>query len=458
MAGIDRRDFLKAGVLGATALGVGGLVARANLERKELVRQAANESGGYGKLIKTPANNTGEELLAVPVGFQYTVFGKTGDIMSDGLKTPDAHDGMAAFGYRGKVRLIRNHEVRNKPGASIAGKAVSYDETAGGGTTTIEVDPISRLPVATFASLSGTLVNCAGGPTPWGTWISCEETTVGTHDGKVYHQSNERAAYGKDHGYNFEVSVLENGAVKPVPLKAMGRFVHEAVAVDPSTGIVYQTEDTGSAGFYRYIPDVPTKLAEGGRLEMAKVVGKDRYDSRKGQRAGTALEIEWVPIADPDPANATEKEEAVFEQGAALGAMTFARLEGCWYGNGFIYLNSTNGGDEKLGQIWRYKPLGEKRGELVLLFESPNADVMESPDNICVSPRGGLAICEDGGGVNYVRGLTPDGRAFDFLRNEVNQSEFAGACFSPDGETLFVNIQNPGLTLAVWGPWAKGVL
>lgn len=441
-------------------MGLQGLVSRSALAKTHLDRFAANDDGGYGPLKPAKTKNTGEQILSLPDGFQYTVFGKTGDKMADGRITPPAHDGMAAFTVDGKVRLIRNHEVRARKGEplkAIGAKNHSYDPTAGGGTTTLIVDPTTRELTKDFVSLSGTIVNCAGGPTPWGTWISCEETTVGTHVGQVYHKDTDVLKFDKDHGYNFEVSVLADGTTKAVPLKAMGRFVHEAIAVDPVTGIVYQTEDVGTAGFYRYIPNKPTKLADGGKLEMMKVVGKDGLDTRRDMKAGDVMQCQWVEIKDVDPKNATEDQLAVFKQGKAEGAATFGRLEGCWYGNGHIYLNSTDGGNAKLGQIWRYTPKGNG-GELVLLFESPSADVLDAPDNLCVSPRGGLAICEDGGGTQFVRGLTPDGRIFSFAQNVMNDSEFAGSCFSPDGQTLFVNIQTPGLTLAIWGPWERGGL
>jgi secreted PhoX family phosphatase len=456
---MNRRTFLQSGILAGGALfGIQGLACRSTLASSELERGAANQDGGYGPLKPRKTRNTGEQIISLPDGFEYNVLGKTGDKMADGRLTPGAHDGMAAFGVDGKVRLIRNHEVRAKKGVpmkAIGGRRETYDMTAGGGTTTLIVNPQTRELERDFVSLSGTIVNCAGGPTPWGTWISCEETTVGHIPGQVYHKDADIAKFDKDHGYAFEVSVLNDGATKAVPLKAMGRFVHEAVAVDPVTGIVYQTEDIGTAGFYRYIPNKPTRLAEGGKLQMLKVIGKDGLDTRKGMKAGEPLTCEWVDIDDPDPATATEKPLSVFNQGKAKGAATFGRLEGCWYGNGHIYMNSTDGGDAKKGQIWRYTPRGEG-GELVLLFESPSADVLDAPDNLCVSPRGGLAICEDGGGSNYVRGLTVDGRVFDFAQNILNASEFAGSCFSPDGKTLFVNIQSPGLTLAIWGPWERG--
>ncbi len=455
---LDRRSLLKSGFSAAAGIGLSGLVARNGLAGSALARGEANQAGGYGPLAPAKAQNSGETILALPEGFSYTVFGQTGSKMSDGILTPAAHDGMAAFQVRGKIRLIRNHEVRAKPGVSIAGEAASYDPTAGGGTTTLEVDPVTRLLLRDHASLSGTLVNCAGGPTPWGSWITCEETVVGLKPGQVYHKDATVASYAKNHGYCFEVPVMSDKCEKGEPIKGMGRFVHEAIAVDPSTGIVYLTEDFGRAGFYRYIPEVPGQLAQGGKLQMMRIKGKPNYDTRTGQKALAQFDVDWVDIKDADPSSATEKPTAVYEQGQAEGAATFGRLEGCWYGGGYIYLDSTDGGAAKKGQIWRYRPMGGERGELTLLFESPSAEVLDSPDNLCVSPRGGLVICEDGGGENFVRGLTADGRIFDFAKNLLpSNSEFAGACFSPDGQTLFMNIQSPGLTLAVWGPWERGV-
>jgi secreted PhoX family phosphatase len=452
---LDRRDFLRGGLLG-----LAGLTVRPTLAAPLLARQAGNDHGGYGRVSPKAARNTGETLLAVPEGFEYNVIGKKGDKMADGLATPGLHDGMAAFQVDGMVRLIRNHEVRDKPkaGGAIGPENHSYDPTAGGGTTTLIVDPVTRELKRDWVSISGTLVNCAGGPTPWGSWLTCEETTVGTVAGQVYHKDKEVASYAKDHGYVFEVPVLGDGPADPKPIKAMGRFVHEAVAVDPVTGIVYQTEDFKSAGFYRYIPEKPGRLHEGGKLQMLAIKGKPALDTRKGQKNGMTYECEWVDIANPDPADATAKPLAVYEQGVAKGAATFGRLEGAWYGDGCIFLNSTDGGDAGCGQVWRYRPMGLQHGELTLIFESPSRDVLDAPDNLCVSPRGSLVICEDGDGTNYVRGLTQQGVLFDLAQNLMNDSEFAGATFSPDGETLFFNIQTPGLTIAMWGPWRKGVL
>lgn len=454
---VNRRTFLRhAATAGGAALAFESLVARAALVAGDPAVLAA-KSFGYGALSPARTKNTGETLLALPPGFEYTVFGRTGSKMSDGRPTPRAHDGMAAFLVGGQLRLVRNHEVRTPTGVPRGALAenFSYDDLAGGGTTTLVINPKTRELIRDFVSLSGTLVNCAGGPTPWGSWISCEETVMGTKK-FLDNQKREVGGFGQAHGYCFEVTASADGPVRPVPIKPMGRFVHEAVAVDPQTKIVYETEDRQTAGFYRYLPAKPGDLLAGGQLQMLAIKDRLNYDTRSGQRASEALPAAWVDIANPDPAEAESDAAAVYKQGVARGGATFARLEGCWHGGGRIFFTATNGGDKKLGQVWEYQPQSRDDGRLTLLFESPSVEVLQAPDNLCVSPHDGLMICEDGGGEQFVRGLTGRGRIFDFARNVVpgfEDREFAGATFSPDGETLFVNVQTPGLTFAIWGPW-----
>jgi secreted PhoX family phosphatase len=461
----SRRDFLRrsASVAGVALIApsLSGLVARSRgilpaTTTGSGFRRAGLGQGGYG-----PLRPAGPEL-ALPKGFSYVVLSSTGKPMSDGNPTPCAFDGMAAFALpNGHVRLIRNHENRDAPGTAVvkgdASKA--YDRKAGGGTTSLEVrlgrDGMPTL-VRDFMSLNGTIVNCAGGPTPWGSWLSCEESVEGRLHG-----------WGEEHGYIFEVPASAEGPVTPVPLKAMGRFVHEAVAVDRETGIVYETEDrTPTAGFYRFIPATRGQLATGGRLQMMAIEGRPNYDTGTGQRAGVPLPVRWVDISDPDPKDYGNNPGAIFDQGFAKGAARFARLEGCWYGDKSVYFHATNGGDAQVGQVWRYHPISADRGELILVFESPSRDVLDYPDNITVSPRGGIVICEDGEGEQYLRGLTPEGAIFDLGKNLLNATEFAGACFSPDGRVLFVNIMGStrdagteqGRTLAIRGPWERGAL
>jgi secreted PhoX family phosphatase len=322
------------------------------------------------------------------------------------------------------------------------------------------IDPKSRELKQSFVSLSGTLHNCAGGPTPWGSWISCEETVLGANKFKDS-RGIERGGFAKNHGYCFEVFASDNELRPATPLTTMGRFVHEAIAVDPKTGFVYETEDRGSAGFYRFLPKKKGKLVEGGRLQMLAIKGRPKFDTRVGQQQGAKYDAIWVDIDDPDPAAAETDELSVYKQGLEKGAATFARLEGCWYGNGAIFFTATSGGDQRRGQVWQYTPRARNDGVLTLLFESPDVAVLDGPDNLCISPRGGLVLCEDGREEQFVRGLTTEGKIFDFARNLVSgfeTREFAGATFSPDGQTLFFNIQTPGLTFAVWGPWSAGAL
>ena len=274
-------------------------------------------------------------------------------------------------------------------------------------------------------------------------------------------------SHGQPHGYIFEVPA--DGLGDPTPIRDMGRFSHEAVAVDPATGYVYETEDAGSrSGLYRYVPHVAGHLEQGGELSMLKVKGALNTNLGASYSNGTKFEVEWVRILTPDNAAPSTPGTFVWAQGQAQGAATFARLEGCWHGNDAkIYIVSTSGGIGQ-GQIWEYSPVDET---IALLFQSPDASVLNAPDNICVSPRGGLVLCEDGGGEEFLHGLTTGGEIFPFAKNtavlngEVNGlvgdfsgSEWAGACYSPDGKWLFANLQSPGVTLAITGPWTSGAL
>jgi secreted PhoX family phosphatase len=276
--------------------------------------------------------------------------------------------------------------------------------------------------------------------------MTCEETTTGV-----------AAGFSQPHGYVFDVSASSQGPVNPIPLKAMGRFSHEALAVDPRTNIIYLTEDSNPCGLYRYVPHNRRDPLSEGRLQVLAIKDSPNYDTRTGQTQFQPLRVTWVDIQDPDPSDAESNGRAVFNQGAAGGAASFSRLEGIWYGDGSLFFTSTDGGDARLGQVWKYRPRGDG-GVLSMVFESPSEDVLDAPDNITITPGGGLILCEDGGGEQFLRGLTQQGEIFDFALNVLNGSEFAGATFSPDGETLFVNIQTPGITLAIWGPWERGAL
>jgi secreted PhoX family phosphatase len=467
---MDRRSFIS--VLGTSSAGLA--LACNGLSRRAETFAATGDlsmlkARGFGELIPTASKNTGETFLALPRGFEYNVIGKFDKPLSDGGKTPRLHDGMATFKVKNELRIVRNHEIIGgkvpRPGTAI-GKSNHYDETAGGGTTTLIIDPNTREIVRDFVSLSGTLINCCGGPTPWGSWISCEETTIGP---SIRTDANgiKTGGFPKPHGYCFEVPASANTNLPAVPLKAMGRFTHEALAVDRSTGIVYLTEDLNPCGFYRFLPKRNKHLAEGGVLQMLAIKGQDRYDTRRGQKQNAVLEAGWVTIEDPDPAAADMDAQAVSKQGIAKGAAVFARLEGCCSdGDGRVYFTSTSGGDNAGGQIWRYDHVNRDVGRLTLMFESPDRNILDMPDNVCVMPKSRLVfVCEDSdyvgaGGTpeNFLRILTPSGRMADMAKNiapKMERGEFAGVTFSPDGNTLFFNIQQLHTTFAVWGDWSK---
>jgi secreted PhoX family phosphatase len=509
MTSLDRRAFLKASgvTAGATMLSGGALQAiSTRMAQAAPGRGTRSARADYGRLSPVASVNTGERWLALPDGFEYSILSKTGSDMSDDNLAPRSHDGMGAFGdARSGVRLIRNHEIRFNRGPSFTqGKYMippapgSYDGEAQGGTTTLTFDarqfrrPSGGL-VQDFVSATGTVVNCAGGVALGGAgWLTCEEI-VQEERGSA--QPGTVARTEKKHGYVFFVPLNAPAPGRPAtpqPIVEMGRFAHEAATVDDRSGIVYLTEDAGSgrgSGFYRFLPRDPRDLSQGGVLQILAVQGRPQADLREGQREGRTLPVEWITIREPNPSGSAPN--AVFEEGFARGAAKFNRLEGCWDGSGRIFFASTSGGDAKngdvnsdgfaegYGQIWEYTPRGRSGGQLVLLYESPDGDVLDSPDNLVVSPRGGLVLCEDdssgqnagqndlseffGEDKNRLIGLTLDGRAFPFAENILNDSELAGACWSADGEFLFVNVfgydeAGTGGTLAITGPWERGAL
>jgi hypothetical protein len=485
MTTLDRRSFLKRGAASAAALmaASGPFAGFANAATGP---KRARANGGYGPLVPVPEADTGEVLLHLPKGFRYRILSRIGATMTDGFPTPARSDGMAAFSWRGgNVRLIRNHEVTFEAPA-IGPAATAYDKRSGGGTTTLEVSKDNRL-VADWISLNGTNFNCAGGATPWNTWITCEETVNGPDANITF--TGATINLEQQHGYLFEVPVDRGPGELTLgdPITAAGRFPHEAVSIDPSSGIVYMTEDDFAywSGFFRYIPPNnpfrDKRIADGGQLQVLGVVpsgasGPVVTNLSNDQEVGVTHDVAWIDIENPNPTYPTgigndPASRVVYQEGESKGAAQFSRLEGIDHWGGRIYLASTEGGGpfpggngsagfgEGFGQVWVYDTRDET---ITLLFESPGKDILDLPDNLTVSPRRkSVLLCEDSTGDNFLRGLTQEGQLFDFALNRwpgAFGDEFAGATFSPNTQTLFVNLQATGATFAIWGPWERGLL
>ncbi len=453
----SRRTFLtqSAGV-SAGFLGLNRYLSAADASGKE--------GFSYGELIPDP-----KEILDLPKGFSYKVISTFEDPMDDGYKVPGQPDGMAAFAIdNDRLVLIRNHEIghsyfqkgpfeNNTRLPEGFDASMSYDpgrfnaQPFLGGTSNIVYNTKTGKVEKEFLSLTGTDRNCAGGPTPWNSWITCEEPADMT------------SKWGQVHGYCFDVPAsAEPGLAKPEPIKAMGRFRHEAIAVDPDTDIIYQTEDRNDGVIYRMLPKERKNPLAGGTLQALKIKSDKALDTRNwpggkggpfpiGQRIAT----EWVDLDDVESPDDTLRFQAI-EKGAAI----FSRGEGMWYGSveqvgdSSIYWACTDGGKNRSGQIFRYFP-GENGadGEVELYLEPNNTDLLKNGDNITISPSGHLYICEDTAGA-HMRGVSKEGDFFTFGRYAgKSKSEFAGACFSPDGSTMFVNLQSNGLTLVVTGPF-----
>lgn len=437
---MHRRRFL-----GATGSAFAALVASGCSLQPPLANSGIN-SAPYGSLRSDPKG-----VIDLPEGFTYRVLSRLGDPMSDGGTVPDKADGMGAFDLgNGEIALVRNHELvpsDDAGGPIAAGYGTREGAIVPGGTTNLVLDAKTLAVKREFRSLGGTIRNCSGGVTPWGSWLTCEEAPTGP--GQRYGEG-----LAKNHGWVFEVPADATGLVNPEPLKAMGRFNHEAACVDPVTGIVYLSEDRDDSLLYRFIPNERGRLARGGRLQ-ALVLADGTQDSRnwdeRTMRVGVPHEARWIDMHDVEA-----PEDDLRNRGAVRGALRIARGEGIHWGDNDLYLCSTSGGAVKRGQIFRLTPgRGGEPDTFELFFESTSPDQFDYGDNLTVGPNGHLIVCEDQYTPivdNYLRGITPQGEAYPLGRLRM-QTELAGGCFSPDGKWFFVNAYSPTLTFAITGPW-----
>ncbi|HHP7232346.1 MAG TPA: alkaline phosphatase PhoX [Xenococcaceae cyanobacterium] len=440
MVGLSRRSFIGLVGIGTTSAIIGSPL------KKLYSQSVAGKSvrvNKFGSLKPDP-----QGILDLPPRFQYRVLSEVGATMDDGLLVPDHHDGMAAFpGKDDTTILVRNHELTPASTKNeLPDNLPQYDPSCPGGTTTLVIDRDRNLQKHDL-SLAGTTRNCGGGATPWGSWLSCEEDIATPYPPPGYSLEQVRPVWGKvtaKHGYNFEVPATGNLA-QPLPLKAMGRFRHEAIAFDPQTGYIYQTEDQKDSCFYRFLPQENGNLAAGGVLEAMVIKQMPQVATSSDFPLNQPQAVEWVRLDNVDPEHDTLRYEA-----QAKGAAIFSRGEGICYANGELYWTCTDGGKAQVGQIFRYNIA---TATIELFLESPGAEVLDYPDNLIMSPFGDLIVCEDGAGEQFLIGITPEGKYYQFARNALNNSEFAGVCFAPDGKTMFVNIYHPGLTLAIWGNW-----
>lgn len=462
--------FSRRGFLGGTAAAGLGFVFAGAGSLDAFIRPASaatRTATGYGPLVPDP-----QGILALPEGFSYKLIARSGQTPTiDGVHPSDP-DGMGVFAHHdGGSVLVTNHENSgSEPFGVPVVEGITYDPGAIGGTSTIVVDKAGNR-LEQYTSLAGTDNNCAGGITPWGTWLTCEETERRAGQGKNT----------KDHGYVFEVdpeSREANIGKSPVPLKFMGRYSHEAVAVDPETSSIYLTEDaSGPNGLYfRWVPPAGFVPGKNALRELALSAGGDTAgqlqamscfrdgihvgDLSEATEVGTRLKVAWIDVKDRAAVAVSVRKQFQNDQ------VTRARkLEGQWWADGGVFFVSsfartTDGSiNDHDGQVWFYDPASQAITLKTIFGVNPNPDEdtnnFDGPDNITVSAHGGLILAEDGDGVSHLVGVTSQGKSYPLARNEYNDSEFCGPAFSADGQTLFVNIQSPGFTLAVTGPWGR---
>ena len=387
---VGRRDFLRSGLIAT-----GAAIAGPSIWRAALAAPAQPGPGPYGDLKKPDANG-----IMLPEGFTSRLIALSRQRVA---LTPytwhDYPDGGATYPTdQGGWIYVSNSEVADAGGAGA-----------------VRFDSVGNI-VDAYRILEGTSSNCAGGPTPWGTWLSCEETARG----RVWECD-------------------PTGKREPILLSKLGTFTHEAAAVDPEGRRVYLTEDRDDGGFYRFTPRNYPNLAAG-VLEIARVEDIARV------HAGGASAVTWRPIPDPEyfRAEPTRRQVSV--------RTPFAGGEGCWFDSGVVYF--TTKGDNR---VWSYRTAD---ATIELLYDGTTTQrVLLGVDNVYVAPRSGdVFVAEDGGDLDIVM-ITPERRVARLLKlvgSVHDGSELTGPALSPAGDRFYFSSQRSfrkGATYEVTGPF-----
>jgi secreted PhoX family phosphatase len=476
---MKRREFVSAAAVSALQIYVMGCTSRRSKvsphETSKVPSASSNTSSSpmqsFGPLIDAK-----DGLLDLPKGFHYVALQQAGDLMSDGLQMSFQPDGMACFqDDQGRYVLLRNHELgdqghldRYQPASTRRQLMVpkpAYNERCFGGVSRVVVDPkklqgdfksgLSTAVVNSHWVLSGTDGNCAGGVFEGG-WVSCEETDA------------------PGHGYAFLTLPTDTKLMPPRRLDSWGRFRREAIVHDPELDLIYMTEDHSQSCLYRFVPAQKGAPTGGGTLQALSVLGvpdtspytrdSSTVNAKPRWADGTRWKTTWVNVDDPQASEQTCRDQAL-----TRGASRFNRLEGICRSNRSIGFTASVGGAAFAGQVFEYTPDPHDRdqGELVLRHEVTDRSVISCPDNLVMTPWDELLMAEDNYSIGrgcthqHLRVMTRSGEVYDLARNRKNfpdkghaGAEFTGACFSPDGRILFVNLQHPEhVTLAITGPW-----
>ncbi|MET8215167.1 alkaline phosphatase PhoX [Streptomyces hirsutus] len=383
---MERRTFLRASAMGGTSAVLGGALWHS----AAYAAPAQPGTGPYGALGAADAHG-----IRLPAGFTSRVIARSGQqVPGTSYTWHNAPDGGACYADGSGWIYVSNSEIDPSGGAG----AVRFSAT---GTVT-----------GAYRILSGTRQNCAGGKTPWNTWLSCEEV---------------------DRGYVYETDPW--GTKAAVRRDAMGRFKHEAAAADPVRGVVYLTEDVSDGCFYRFRPTTWGDLSSG-TLEVL-VAG-----------SGTSGPVSWARVPDPSGATATRNQVS--------GAKRFNGGEGCHYANDTCWF--TTKGDNR---VWQYDASAQT---IELAYDDSLVTGGSAPltgvDNVTGSASGDLFVAEDGGNLEICV-ITPDDVVAPFLRVDGQSgSEITGPAFSPDGTRLYFSSQrgtsgssSGGITYEVKGPF-----